>query len=436
MGARDRLTSWLETRGQLGFAAYAIPAAFGAYFCMYAVRKPFAAATWEGELWGVDLKIVLVIAQVIGYALSKLLGIRLVPEVAPRRRAAYLLALVGAAELALVAFAVLPPSLRPLAMFLNGLPLGMVWGLVFSHLEGRRSSELLGAGLSTSYIVASGMVKTVGRALMDHAHVPEAWMPAATGLAFFPLFTGCVWLLSALPRPSAADREARTERTTMDATARRGFFQAFAPGLIPLTALYVFLTAFRDFRDNFQRQLFDELAITDPAAFTQTETISAFSVLAVLAGIFVLRDNRRAVLVIHLVMLSGMLLMLGSTLAWSAGHMSGLAWMSAVGAGLYLAYVPYGCVLFDRIIAASQVVATSVFMIYVTDAMGYMGSVGILLYKNFGAAQRTWLEFYQDAAVATATVGIAGFVASMIYFMRRLPRGAETSARGVLSGRG
>ena len=84
MGARDRLTSWLETRGQLGFAAYAIPAAFGAYFCMYAVRKPFAAATWEGELWGVDLKIVLVIAQVIGYALSKLLGIRLVPEVAPR----------------------------------------------------------------------------------------------------------------------------------------------------------------------------------------------------------------------------------------------------------------------------------------------------------------------------------------------------------------
>ena len=81
-------------------------------------------------------------------------------------------------------------------------------------------------------------------------------------------------------------------------------------------------------------------------------------------------------------------------------------------------------------------VATSVFMIYVTDAMGYMGSVGILLYKNFGAAQRTWLEFYQDAAVATATVGIAGFVASMIYFMRRLPRGAETSARGVLSGRG
>ena len=210
------------------------------------MRKPFAAATWEGELWGVDLKIVLVIAQVIGYALSKLLGIRLVPEVAPRRRAAYLLALVGAAELALVAFAVLPPSLRPLAMFLNGLPLGLVWGLVFSHLEGRRSSELLGAGLSTSYIVASGMVKTVGRALMDHAHVSEAWMPAATGVVFFPLFRVRVASVRSTPPARQIGRPAPSAPPWTPRPAGDSFRLARAH---PLTALYV-LTAFRDFRDN------------------------------------------------------------------------------------------------------------------------------------------------------------------------------------------
>jgi hypothetical protein len=96
--------------------------------------------------------------------------------------------------------------------------------------------------------------------------------------------------------------------------------------------------------------------------------------------------------------------------------------MSCVGGGLYLAYVPYGCVLFDRIIAATQVVATSVFMIYVTDAMGYLGSVGILLYKNFFAGDRSWLEFYQDAAVATAITGIIGFILSALYFARKIPR--------------
>ena len=411
------------------FAAYAIPAAFGAYFCMYAVRKPFAAGTFEGLLWGMDLKIVLVLAQVLGYALSKIIGIKLVPEVSPQRRAMYLLGLVGLAELALVAFAVGGPRLQALAMFCNGLPLGMIWGLVFSHLEGRRSSEILGAGLSTSYIVASGMVKSVGRWMIDSLGVPEAWMPALTGGAFFPLFAVCVWMLSALPQPSREDREARTRRTTMDRGARRHFFLTFAPGLVPLTALYIFLTAFRDFRDNFQRQLFDELGIHQAAAFTQTETFSALAVLAVLAAIFVVQSNRRAVLWIHGVMLSGMLLMLAATLAWQRGALSGMAWMSLVGAGLYLAYVPFGCVLFDRIIAATRVTATSVFMIYVTDAMGYVGSVGILLYKNFFASDRSWLAFFHDAAVSTAIVGTLGFLLSAVYFAHIIPRGDTSDAR-------
>ncbi len=422
MNARAHVTSWLERRGQVAFASYAIPAAFGAYFCMYAVRKPFAAGDFNGELYGVDLKILLVISQVLGYALSKFIGIKIVPEISASRRATSLLILVGLAELALVAFALAPTPLKPVAMFCNGLPLGMVWGLVFAHLEGRRSSELLGAGLSTSYIVASGVVKTVGRALTDNAGVAEVWMPATTGLLFLPLFALCVWSLSALPAPSEADIRSRTLRAPMDADARRSFFRSFAPGLLPLTALYIFLTAFRDFRDNFQRQLFDELGIREASAFAQTETISAFAVLVVLAAIYAVRSNRRAVFLIHGVMLAGMLLLLGSTVAWQRGAISGLTWMSCVGGGLYLAYVPYGCVLFDRIIAATQVVATSVFMIYVTDAMGYLGSVGILLYKNFFAGDRSWLEFYQDAAVATAITGIIGFILSALYFARKIPR--------------
>ncbi|MGB1698446.1 MAG: DUF5690 family protein [Nannocystaceae bacterium] len=426
MTPRAHVTSWLERSGQVTFATYAIPAAFGAYFCMYAVRKPFAAGDYAGELWGVDLKIVLVVAQVLGYALSKFVGIKVVPEVSASRRAASLLALVAMAELALVGFALAPVSLKPVAMFCNGLPLGMVWGLVFAHLEGRRSSEILGAGL-----VASGVVKTVGRALTDQVGVSEAWMPAATGILFFPLFVLCVWLLSALPAPNDADVRARTKRAPMDAEARRSFFWTFAPGLLPLTALYVFLTAFRDFRDNFQRQLFDELGIHEASAFAQTETISAFAVLVVLAGIYAIRGNRRAVFVIHGVMLAGMLLLLGSTLAWQRGAISGLTWMSCVGGGLYLAYVPYGCVLFDRIIAATRVVATSVFMIYVTDAMGYLGSVGILLYKNFLAGERSWLEFYQDAAIATSTIGILGFVLSAIYFSRKIPRTNDADTLGA-----
>ena len=70
-------------------------------------------------------------------------------------------------------------------MFLNGLPLGMIWGLVFGFMEGRRTSEVLGAVLCASFIVSSGAVKSVGKLLLAHWHVSPFWMPAAVGARCF-----------------------------------------------------------------------------------------------------------------------------------------------------------------------------------------------------------------------------------------------------------
>src|SRR5205085_7275168 len=125
------------------------------------------------------------VSQLCGYALSKFLGIKFNSEMPAHRRAWALVFLIVWAEVALLLFAVLPPCGKVFALFLNGLPLGTVWGVVFSFLEGRRTSEILGAGLSCAYVVASGAVKSVGKTLLDNG-VSEAWMPAATGVMFLP----------------------------------------------------------------------------------------------------------------------------------------------------------------------------------------------------------------------------------------------------------
>jgi hypothetical protein len=68
----------------LAGAVWCVLAAFGTYFCMYAFRKPFTAGTYAGEeLLGVEYKTVLVVAQVLGYTVSKFLGIKVVSEVSP-----------------------------------------------------------------------------------------------------------------------------------------------------------------------------------------------------------------------------------------------------------------------------------------------------------------------------------------------------------------
>lgn len=422
-----RVTRRLSRASPVLVSAYAITAAFTAYFCMYAFRKPFTAAAYEGEsVGGVELKIALVLGQVLGYAASKFLSIKLVTELHPARRARVLVALIVVAELALLAFAIAPPAGKVVALFCNGLPLGAVWGLVFGFLEGRRTSEILGAGMSASYIVASGGVKSVGRLLLDGG-VSESWMPFVTGLLFLVPFLVAVAALRRLPPPDAEDVQERVARRPMDAAERRRFFARFATGLVALTALYMLLTAYRDFRDNFAVELWSELGWADqPSVLTFTEIPVALCVLVGLALLYRIHDNRRAFFAVHALMAAGTILVGLATLAFDMGLLGPVGWMIAIGVGLYLAYVPYGSMLFDRLIAYTGTVGTAVFMIYVTDAFGYAGSIGVMLYKNFGEAELSWLAFFRAFSYATAIACTSAFALSAWYFARRAPSpGAE-----------
>ncbi|MEM6992216.1 MAG: DUF5690 family protein, partial [Myxococcota bacterium] len=346
-------------------------------------------------------------------------GIKFVAEITPSRRAAALLTLVGLAELALIVFGAVGPTGKVVAIFFNGLPLGAVWGLVFGFLEGRRTSELLGAGLSAAYIVASGAVKSVGAATMQWG-VPETWMPATTGLLFAPVFVIAVWALRQLPPPNAEDAAARTKREPMHGPARRAFVLRFGFGLFALTALYTVLTAYRNFRDDFAKEIWAALGHGDePQIFTVSEVPVALTVLAALALIYRIQDNRRAFFAIHWLMMAGTAMLAVATLAFDAGIIDGITWMILLGIGLYLAYVPYGCVLFDRLIATTNAVGTAVFMIFVTDAFGYVGAIATNLIKNFSGAELSWLAFFRGFSYVTAAVCTVSFMASAWYFAGR-----------------
>ena len=422
MAKKSAVTRWLEGASDGAFTAYATAAAFATYFCMYAFRKPFAVGTFAGSVdlgWAsLDRKTVLIIAQVLGYCTSKFLGIKVVSELKPERRGLAIAGCIALAEVALLLFGLVPAPYDALCLVLNGLPLGIVWGLVFGFLEGRKVSDLLGAGLCASFILASGFVKTVGKTTLSWG-VSEAWMPFVTGALFLLPMALFTWLLAQVPPPTAADEALRTKRLPMDGPARRAFFLKYAGGLIMLIASYVVLTAYRDFRDNFAREIWDSLGYSDqPSILTTAEIPVAFGSLLAVAVMMGLRNNRVALAAIHGVMLAGALLTGGSTLLFQAGVISPVTWMILVGLGLYLGYVPYNCVLFDRLIAAVGSVATAGFLIYVADAFGYLGSVGLLLYKNLGQANLSWLQFFTAFSYIAAGVCAALFVASSVYFWR------------------
>jgi hypothetical protein len=401
--------------------------AFGAYFAMYAFRKPFTVASFASAApFIVQFKIALVISQLIGYALSKVAGIKVISEMPPHLRAVGILVLIGAAELALVAFAVTPAPWSIACLFVNGLSLGMIWGLVFGFLEGRRVSEVLGAMLCASFIVSSGVVKSVGEAVMLRGWANEYWMPAVTGLLFAPLLLICVAGLAVMPPPTPEDERLRVARAPMDGKARRAMFGAFAPGLIGLIAIYVGLTALRDFRDNFAVEIWNGLGFkNDAEIFTLSELPVAAIVLVMLSMVMFIRDNRRAFQANLVLVGLGLAVAGASSFAFQAHAIGPVAWMIVLGAGLYLAYTPFNALLFDRFIAAGGRTGTAGFLIYVADAAGYVGSVLVLIGRDVVGMQLSWVQFLQLISYALAAVGLVLLVAAGLYFQRRLkPRPA------------
>jgi hypothetical protein len=415
---------WLSRAPAPVFALYGGLMAFGAYFSMYAFRKPFSVASFaDAAPWIVNYKIALVIAQVLGYALSKVAGVKVISETPPRRRAVGILGLIAAAEAAMIAFALIPAPWNIACLFFNGLALGMIWGLVFGFLEGRRLSEVLGAMLCASFIVSSGMVKSVGESVMLHGWANEYWMPAVTGLLFAPLLLVCVFGLAVMPPPTAEDERLRVARAPMDGRARRAMFAAFAPGLIGIIVIYVGLTALRDFRDNFAVEIWNGLGFKDDAAiFSLSELPVAAIVLVMMAMLMFIGDNRRAFLANLAMVAAGLVLAGGSSLAQQAHLIGPITWMIALGAGLYLAYTPFNALLFDRFIAAGGRAGTAGFLIYVADASGYVSSVALLIFRNFVGLKLSWVEFLRDISYATSAVGLVLVVGAGFYFHSRLPR--------------
>jgi len=415
------IQAWLSRTSTPWFVIFAISAAFLTYFSMYAFRKPFVAGHYEYSDWfGVDFKVILILSQVLGYLLSKFIGIKVVSSMLHNRRALAIVGLIMFAELALLLFAVLPLQWKPLAMFLNGLPLGMIWGLVFSYLEGRRTSELLGAGLSASFIVASGMVRSVGKSLIVYLDVPEFWMPVLTGLIFTPLLFISVYALSLLPEPNAADEAARQKRQPMTAADRWALFSKYWFGLLALVLSFLMFTALRDFRDNFSAEIWMALGYgNEPTIFTYAGVRIAAMVLVALALLMFIRDNFKAFTANHIAIVLGCCILGGSTWLYQHGNLDSKVWMVTLGTGLYLAYIPFNCFLFDRFVAIAGGVANAGFLIYLADSAGYLGSVSLLLMKHFHAPDLSWLNFFIQACYVTAILGAGLVTTSWLYFRWR-----------------
>ncbi|MES2893211.1 MAG: DUF5690 family protein [Bacteroidota bacterium] len=401
---------------------YAALITFVTYAMVYGFRKPFTVATYEdvAPVWGVAYKSCLVISQVLGYMFSKFYGIRFIAELKRIGRGKLILLLVLLSWLALFFFAITPAPYNLLFLFLNGFPLGLIWGIVFSFVEGRKATDFIGAALAVSFIFSSGFVKTVTGLLQLQFGIPDFWLPFFAGAVFLLPLLILLWLLEKIPMPSESDRALRTERKAMTKPERKHFLKNFFPGIFTLVMIYVFLTLFRDIRDNFAADMWVEMGFRDqPEKFVQTEIPTTIIVLVLIATMIFIRNNIKAFMIAHLIIGVGFLLAGVSSLLFIQGSLPPFYWMTLVGLGLYMGYIPFNCVLFERMLASFKYAGNVGFLIYLADSYGYLGSVAVMLSKNLLHLDLSWSRFYSYGVVGLSIAGIAGTIISALYFRKK-----------------
>ena len=203
----------------------------------------------------------------------------------------------------------------------------------------------------------------------------------------------------------------------MDRNERKKFITTFLPGIILFVLGYMLLTIFRDFRDNFSAEVWKTLGYgNSPEIFTTTEVPVSIAVLVIMGSIMIIKNNQLALMINHVIIIAGMILIGISTFLFEQQLITPPVWMILIGLGLYMGYVPFNSIFFDRLIAAFQYIGTVGFIMYVADSFGYLGSVSILFFKEFGYASVSWLKVFIYSGYIISMTGTLLIAGSMLYF--------------------
>jgi MFS family permease len=402
-------------------ALYAALVSFGTYVFIFGFRKSFTVCTFDGLVFGpIAYKTALVISQMLGYMLAKFYGIKFISGLQKVNRYKIIFLLTGISWLAWLLFAIVPAPYNVIFLFLNGFPLGMLWGVIFSYVEGRKSTDFIGAALAVSFIFSSGWVKSVGAWLMEQYHITEFWVPFCTGLVFALPLIICVYGLEKVPLPSEEDEMLRTKRIPMTGVERRFLLKQYLPGIIAFVAIYLFATIFRDIRDNFSADMWKEMGFNSrPALFTQTEIPITIFILIIMGAVVFIKNSFKALMVAHVFILMGFIIAGVSTYYFSAQLLDPFWWMLLVGLGLYLVYIPFNSIFFDRLIAAFSMKGNAGFFIYVADSVGYVGSVSVMLVKEGMSLEIKWTQFFSQSVMILSFVGVFITLYAMYYFTKK-----------------
>ena len=379
------------------FILWAGGAALLSYSLVYALRKPFTAATFDGiEAFGFDYKVLVTIIQIAGYLIAKFIGIKLISELKRENRLKFILVSIAVAELSL----------------------GCMWGVIFSFIEGRRTTDILASLLGISIVISSGTAKSIGLFVMNTLNVSEFWMPALIGAFALPLLALLGYSLTRLPQPTAQDIEQKSSRVTLNGKQRKELFIDFMPFLVLLFVANLMLVVLRDIKEDFLVKIID-MNGQSSWMFAQVDTVVTLIILALFGAMAFVKSNIKVLVALLGLVVLGTATMSFISFNYDSLQLDAITWLFVQSLCLYIAYLCFQSIFFDRFIACFKIKGNVGFFIVTIDFIGYTGTVLVLMFKEFAHADINWLEFYNILSGYVGLICTVAFTCSMIYLIQR-----------------
>ena len=173
-------------------------------------------------------------------------------------------------------------------------------------------------------------------------------------------------------------------------------------------------------RTDFAPEIWAALGVkVDAGMFTRSELLVALGVLAVNGLIVLVRDNRRAFFLALSIALAGLGIIALTLVAHTAGRIPPFAFIVLLGFGLYVPYVAVHTTIFERLIAMTRDRGNIGYLMYLADAFGYLGYVGVMVVRNFGGGGAI-LPLFKATAWAVAGLSMIALVVTMVFFALKL----------------
>lgn len=398
-------------------------AALLSYSLVYALRKPYTAAAFDGlTFFGSDYKVTVTTIQILGYVISKFFGIKLISELKRENRFRFFVASAVMAEAALVGFGLLPAPYNVAAMFVNGLSLGCMWGVIFSFIEGRKVTDILASLLGVSMVFSSGFAKSFGLFAMNDLHIDQFWMPAVIGGCALPVLVFMGYMLKRLPKPTAEDIALRAERVTLDGKGRKALFMAYAPILTLLFVGNFMLLVLRDIKEDFLVNILD-MSGQSSWMFARVDTVVTLVILGIFALFIFFRSNIKAIMGLMVLVLAGCVTLTYVSFNYATLDLQPVTWLFIISLSLYIAYLTFQTIFFDRFIACFRIKGNVGFFIALIDFIGYIGTVTLLFTKETLNIDTDWFALFNHMACFVGAACTVLFTVAGVLIYRRYMHG-------------